>query len=368
MCNLFSIARPFLHLLPPEMAHELSFCAVRYGFLPSGKISTDPIISQNIFGLEFKNPLGMAAGFDKNAVAINSLLKQGFGFVEAGTVTPLPQSGNERPRVFRLSEDHAVVNRLGFNNKGLEYFIRHFYRRDKKLGIAGANIGKNKDTEKAVDDYVRALHTVYPHADYITINISSPNTKGLRDLQQREALSGLLVELSKARSDATVHHGKRVPLLLKIAPDIDYRQQEDIAEALLLYAIDGLIISNTTISRPASLISKNRNESGGLSGKPLFQLSTMVLAEMYKLTGGKIPIIGVGGISSAEDAYTKIRAGACLVQLYSALIYQGFSLVRDINNQLPQLLRRDGFTHISEAIGTAINPSPDSCDIHKIEP
>jgi dihydroorotate dehydrogenase len=355
MLDLFSITRPLLHSLSPETAHELALRALRHGLLPPQKTPTNPALLQNIFGLEFKNPIGLAAGFDKNAVAINSLLKQGFGFVEAGTVTPLAQSGNPKPRIFRLPEDKAIINRLGFNNNGLDYFVKYFSTRNKNLGIAGANIGKNKDAKNATEDYVCGLRAVYPHADYITINISSPNTKGLRDLQQREALFELLFELSKARSEATLTHKKHIPLLLKIAPDIDGKEREDIAEITLLHGIDGLIISNTTISRPPTLINKNDTENGGLSGAPLFSLATQTLSEIYKLTNGKIPIIGVGGISSPEDAYIKIRAGATLVQLYSALIYQGFGLVQSINNKLPKLLAQDGFTHISEAIGTGIN-------------
>lgn len=352
MVDIFSLARPFLHSLYPETAHEIGLFALRYNLLPTQKIPENPTLAQSILGMKFKTPIGLAAGFDKNAVAVNPLLKQGFGFVEAGTVTPLPQSGNPKPRVFRLSEDKAIINRLGFNNNGLECFIKHFSQHDKKLGIAGANIGKNKDSENAAEDYVRGLHAVYPYADYITINISSPNTKGLRDLQQRAALFELLSELTKARNAATLTHKKRVPLFLKIAPDINGEQREDIAETVLICGIDGLIISNTTISRPASLISKHRAENGGLSGAPLFPLSTLTLTEMYKLTGGKIPIIGVGGVSSAEDAYAKICAGASLVQLYSALVYQGFGLIRTITNELPKLLIRDGFSNIKEAIGT----------------
>ncbi len=354
MLDLFSLARPLLHALPPETAHNIGLSALRCGLVPPQEFQSNKILTQNILGMEFKNPVGIAAGFDKNAVAINPLLMQGFGFVEAGTVTPLPQSGNPKPRIFRLPEDKAVINRLGFNNNGLDYFVQNFSKRDKMLGIAGANIGKNKDTENAAEDYVRGLKAVYPHADYITINISSPNTKGLRDLQHREALSELLSELSKAGSNTAQTHGKKIPLFLKIAPDIDKNECEDIAETILKHAIDGLIVSNTTISRPQSLINQNRSEAGGLSGAPLFPLSTTILAEMYKFTKGKIPIIGVGGISSAEDAYIKIRAGASLIQLYSALIYQGFGLVRSINEKLPILLSQDGFSHISEAIGTSV--------------
>lgn len=348
---MFQFFRPLLHQLPPETTHNLGLFALQYGLLPTPKIIINPVLTQKIFGLEFKNPIGLAAGFDKNAVAINALLGQGFSFVEAGTVTPLPQDGNPKPRIFRLPEDKAVINRLGFNNKGLETYLRNFSNRNPALGIAGANIGKNKDASSAEADYAMGLTAVYPHADYITINISSPNTVGLRDLQAKEALDGLLLAISNARNNSAKQHQKTVPILLKIAPDIDALACEDIVEAVIKYAIDGLIISNTTISRPDNLYSQYKTQTGGLSGEPLFALSTQKLAYIYKLTGGKIPIIGVGGVSSAEDAYAKIRAGASLVQLYTALVYQGFSLVRRINNELPALLARDGFSNIAEAVG-----------------
>lgn len=351
MIDIFPIVKPVLYSLPPETAHSAALFALRHGFIPYKKQPENNMLSQNIWGLHFKNPIGLAAGFDKNAVAINNLLKQGFAFVEAGTVTPLAQAGNEKPRIFRLEEDKAIINRLGFNNMGLEYFVKNFSSRDKGLGIAGANIGKNKDTEDAASDYVKGLNSVYRYADYITINISSPNTKGLRDLQNKNALFELLSAINEARNKAEVIHHKRLPIMLKIAPDLDYKQCEEIAENVTAQNIDGLIISNTTISRPTSLKSKNRSEIGGLSGSPLFTLSTMIVKEMYKLTGKKIPIIGVGGISSTHDAYAKILAGASLLQLYSALIYQGFGLIRKINSELPELLARDGFSHIGEAIG-----------------
>ncbi len=352
MSALFSLARPFIHALPPEVAHNMGLCALSCGLLPTCPVKNSPLLTQNIFGLEFKTPLGLAAGFDKNAVAVNALLKQGFGFVEAGTVTPLPQSGNPKPRIFRLPEDNAVINRLGFNNGGLENFVKNFSQHDKALGIAGANIGKNKDTENAAEDYVKGLNAVYEFADYITINISSPNTKGLRNLQQKAALTNLLSEMANARKGLAAKYNRTVPLLLKIAPDINAEEREDIAAAVIENSLDGIIISNTTISRPDFLRSTHKTETGGLSGAPLFELSTQSLAEMYKLVGKKIPLIGVGGISSPADAYAKIRAGAALVQLYSALVYQGFGLVRAINEELPILLAKDGFRNVGEAVGT----------------
>ena len=244
-----------------------------------------------------------------------------------------------------------MINRLGFNNGGLAKFVANCSAHDKTRGIAGANIGKNKDQADAAADYVQGLKAVYPHADYITINISSPNTQGLRNLQGKEALGALLGALSQAKQESKIAHGKTVPLLLKIAPDLDQAECEDIAQVVLAHAIDGLIVSNTTVSRPESLVGAARGEVGGLSGAPLFALSTQTLATMYKLVGNRLPLIGVGGIASAEDAYAKIRAGASLVQLYSALVYQGFGLVRRINRELPQLLARDGFSQITQAIG-----------------
>ncbi len=341
---------PLIHLLPPERAHALGLWALKYSLLPSARIAANPMLTQKLFGLEFSNPIGLAAGFDKNAEALEALHLQGFGFVEAGTVTPLPQEGNPQPRMFRLKKDTAVINRLGFNNRGLTPFVAALAARTGG-GIVGANIGKNKNAEDAVGDYVGGLEAVYAHADYITINISSPNTQGLRAMQKREQLTQLLSSLMAAKKRQLAACGKNVPLLLKIAPDLDEPDLHDVAEVALALAMDGLIISNTTIKRPRTLQSGLHGEQGGLSGAPLFALSTEVLARMYKLTGGKIPLIGVGGVSSAEDAYKKIRAGASLVQLYTALVYQGFGVVRDIVEGLPALLERDGFKHISEAVG-----------------
>ena len=347
-----NIFLPLIHLLPPERAHALGLWALKNSLLPPSHITPSPMLAQKLFGLEFSNPIGLAAGFDKNAEALAPLHRQGFGFVEAGTVTPLPQEGNPQPRLFRLKKDAAVINRLGFNNNGLAPFVAALSTRTGG-GVVGANIGKNKNAEDAVDDYVRGLEAVYAHADYITINISSPNTQGLRAMQKREQLTQLLTSLMEAKKRQRAACGKNVPLLLKIAPDLDEPDMEDVAEVALALAIDGMIISNTTIKRPRTLQSGLHGEQGGLSGAPLFALSTEVLARMYTLTQGKLPLIGVGGVSSAADAYTKIRAGASLVQLYTALVYQGFGMVRAIVEGLPTLLARDGFKHISEAVGTS---------------
>lgn len=338
-------------MLPPEVAHQLGIMALENRLLMAQPLLNYSILETNILGLNFKNPIGLAAGFDKNAQAINALLAQGFGFVEAGTTTPLAQPGNPRPRLFRLSEDAAVINRLGFNNTGVTAFVKNFRRHDKDKGVAGANIGKNKDSEDAIGDYLTAMKAVYPYADYIAVNISSPNTMGLRDLQKSDALAALLDGLMALKNMLQSETHRTVPVLLKIAPDLELQEKAIIAKAALLYKLDGLIISNTTISRPESLRSRNKNEQGGLSGNPVFELSTQALSDMYRLTEGKLPIIGVGGVSNAQNAYAKIRAGASLVQLYTALVYQGFGIVRDLCDGLVECLQRDGFSHISEAVG-----------------
>ncbi|MDE3059853.1 MAG: quinone-dependent dihydroorotate dehydrogenase [Pseudomonadota bacterium] len=349
MAALFPLIRPLIHCLPPETAHSLALLALRRNLLPPAPAFSSPMLEVEAFGLHFPNPVGLAAGFDKNAEAIGPLLAQGFGFVECGTVTPKPQTGNPKPRIFRLPEDGAVINRLGFNNNGLEAFVRQL--RQKQSGTVGANIGKNRDSANAIDDYAAGLRAVYPYADYVTVNISSPNTEGLRDLQKGARIVELLQALHSLRRECEHLHNRRVPLLLKIAPDLSSAEQEDIAGAALAHGIDGLIISNTTVSRPDGLKSPYAREKGGLSGKPLFEPSTEMLGNFYRLTGGKLPLIGVGGISSAEDAYKKLCSGATLLQLYTALTYRGFGLVREIQSGLVNLLKRDGFTHISQVIG-----------------
>lgn len=349
--NIYKHLRPLIFCLPPEMAHNLSVMALQNRLLFEAPPKIYSALETNWCGLHFRNPVGLAAGFDKNARAVDGLLVQGFGFVEAGTVTPLAQPGNPQPRLFRLIEDEAVINRLGFNNDGLKSFVKHYSARDRRKGVAGANIGKNKNSDDAVSDYVTCMKAVYAHADYITVNVSSPNTQGLRDLQKSDALGALLSALSEVRNEAMRRGQARVPLLLKIAPDLDASDKEGIAQAALANGVEGLIISNTTVSRPGHLKSPLAAEQGGLSGRPLFDLSTQTLSDMYRLTGGTLMLIGVGGIAGAEDAYRKIRAGAGLVQLYSALVYQGFGLVNAICEGLVQCLKRDGFSHISEAVG-----------------
>lgn len=348
--NLYNIYRPLLFLLPAETAHHLALGVLKTGLLPLGSAGKNyPELEQQIAGIRFPNPLGLAAGFDKNAEALPALHRAGFGFVEAGTVTPLPQPGNPKPRLFRLEEDRAVINRLGFNNKGIKAFVGNIRRlRQAHPHITvGANIGKNKDTEKMADDYIKCLHEVYNLTHYITINISSPNTPGLRSIQKAEILGDFLTSIQKE----TERYGQRTPLFLKISPDVSEEELTDICRLALELKLDALIISNTTISRPETLSSPLKAETGGLSGKPLKPLAHSTLRQAYQLTGGRIPLIGVGGISSAEDAYARIRAGASLVQLYSALVYEGLGLVPEILEGLSALLRKDGFSHISEAVG-----------------
>ncbi len=305
-----------------------------------------------MWGLDFPNPIGLAAGCDKDARVPDAMLNLGFGFVEIGTVTPRPQPGNPKPRVFRLDEDRAIINRMGFNSAGLDTVIHRLSRR-ARWGIVGVNIGKNRDSDEAANDYENGIVRAAEVADYLVVNVSSPNTPGLRELQARAALDALLQRLVDARGKTNFE----VPLLLKIAPDLTSDQRRDIAEVALATRIDGLIVSNTTIDRPASLRSRNAGEAGGLSGRPLFSASTALLADMYRLTERKLPLIGVGGVGSAADAYAKIRAGASLVQLYTALGFEGPALVARIKMGLADLLRRDGFASVGEAIGSA-HPGP----------
>jgi len=348
----YAFFRPLLFCLSAETAHRAAILALKSGLLPAQPSTLYTSLQQKFWGLTFNNPVGIAAGFDKNAETMSGLSKQGFGYLEIGTVTPLPQSGNPKPRLFRLTEDEAVINRMGMPGGGLTPFIERMKKFHPHRSIPmGINIGKNKDSASALEDYSICLKAVYPFADYITLNISSPNTAGLRDLQHKHALEELLMVLLSTRRDLEKNTARRVPLILKVAPDLLPAEREDIAEIALKLELDGIIATNTTISRN-NLRSPNGRESGGLSGKPLMQLSTEILRDFYRLTQGKIPLIGCGGIASAEDAYAKIRAGASLVQLYSAFVYQGFGLVREIASGLDSLLQSKGFSHISEAIGT----------------
>jgi dihydroorotate dehydrogenase len=352
MTAFLDLAARLLRLLPAEMAHRLTvraLAATPPGWIaggPWGAWEEDHILATRVFGLDFPNPIGLAAGFDKNAETFRHMAALGFGFAEIGSVTPRPQPGNPRPRLFRLPEDQAIVNRLGFNNDGLAAVQARLRRRPPRMqGILGANLGRNKDSTDAAADYAAGVRALAPLADYLVVNVSSPNTPGLRALQGREPLAALLAAVRAARG------GPSPPLLLKIAPDLTEADKADIAEVALEGGVDGLIVSNTTIARPAGLASPAAVEAGGLSGRPLFAPSTAVLADMYRLTSGRLPLIGVGGIAGAEDAYAKIRAGASLLQLYTALVYQGPGLVARIKRGLAARLRADGFASLAAAVG-----------------
>jgi dihydroorotate dehydrogenase len=349
MPSLFDLALPLMRLLPPEAAHRASIRALSAGLAPRASMADPADLSVRLWRRNLPNPVGLAAGFDKDVEVADAMLAFGFGFVEVGTITPLPQKGNPKPRVFRLSEDRAVINRLGFNSAGLEAAARRLALRRSKGGFVGANIGKNRDTQDDIGDYVEGVRVLAPLADYLTVNISSPNTPGLRNLQRKTAVTRLIAQLMEARGRATPRNPP--PLLVKIAPDLTADERSDLAEAALSSGIDGLIVANTTVARPACLKSRLAHEPGGLSGEPLFAPSTTLLSDMYRLTSGKVPLIGVGGIASGADAYQKIRAGASLVQLYTALVFHGPSLVQRIKRELSALLARDGFTSISAAVG-----------------
>ena len=350
MSDWFAPAARLLGCLDPEQAHRLTIWFLRQGLAPASRSEPDPILQSTVFGLTFPNPVGLAAGFDKNAAVPDAMLRLGFGFVEFGSVTPRPQVGNPRPRLFRLAADRAVINRLGFNNAGLQAVVANLARHRDRIGIVGANLGANKDSTDRMQDYVVGLQYLGPLVDYVTINVSSPNTPGLRALQGPQELDELLDRLLAARARLA----KPVPLLLKIAPDLAAADLRDIAEVALRRQLDGLIVSNTTIGHRDRLRSPARGETGGLSGAPLFEPSTAVLADMYRLTQGRIPLIGTGGIGSGADAYAKVRAGASLVQLYTALIYQGPPLLGRIKRDLAARLRADGFRSLSQAVGSAI--------------
>jgi len=344
---MMDLAVALIRLLPPETAHHVTVeLAARFGaFLPRAA-ADDPRLRVDALGLSFPNPVGLAAGFDKNARAFRTMLKMGFGHVECGTVTPRPQPGNPRPRLYRLPEDGAVINRMGFDNDGMEAVGARLARRGR--GIVGINIGANRDSADRIADYRLALARLAPLADYVAVNVSSPNTPGLRGLQQRDELRALLETLTEARGQG------RAALLLKIAPDLDEHQMDDIAAVVLEAGIEGLIVANTTLARPAALKSRLAREAGGLSGKPLFEPSTRILAEMRRRVGTRLVLVGVGGIASGADAYRKIRAGASLVQLYTALVYGGGGLVTRIKRELLACLERDGLSRIADAVGADV--------------
>jgi len=353
MIDVFPLLRPFIHALDAERAHSATIAALKMGLDGlAGQSKDPPTLACSVFGLDFPNPIGLAAGFDKNADVINPVHKMGFGFAEAGTVTPKAQTGNAKPRLFRLTTEKAVINRFGFNNKGLDYFACGLKKLTPgSLKPFGANVGANKNSVDKTEDYVAGIHRLYGMADYFTVNISSPNTPGLRALQSREALSDLVQRVLTARTKEMATGKAYMPILVKISPDLTQEDIADIAQVTSESAIDGLIVSNTTITRPKDLSSPHKAEIGGLSGAPLFKQSTKILADVYCATEGKLPLIGVGGIASGADAYLKIRAGASLVQLYSALIFEGPGLVDRIKKELVLLLEKDGFSSVKDAVG-----------------
>jgi dihydroorotate dehydrogenase len=341
---------PLLRWFDPEDAHRLAIQGLRL-LPPVRPRPDDPKLAVRAFGLNFANPIGMAAGFDKSAEAPDALLRLGFGFVEIGTVTPKPQAGNPRPRLFRLERDEAVINRMGFNNDGADAVLRRLAGRAHLTGIVGVNVGANKDASDRVADYVKLIETFAPVASYFTVNVSSPNTPGLRNLQQAAALDDLLAKVIDARERVQKNAGDS-PVLLKIAPDLSLTELDDVVHIARSRRVDGMIVGNTTLARPSTLREQNRaKEQGGLSGRPLFRLSTRMVAETYVRAEGAFPLIGVGGIDTGGAALTKIRAGASLIQLYSSLIYKGLGLVEDIKNDLASTLLRTGRDSLSEIVG-----------------
>jgi len=347
----FPITGRLLRSLDPETAHALTIRALALGLMPGPGTADDAALAQTLWNRRFPNPLGLAAGFDKNGVVVDALSRLGFSHVEVGTVTPLPQSGNPKPRLFRLPEREAVVNRMGFNNDGVRALVERLRIRAARNapGIVAINLGKNKLSPRAADDYVAGVREAAPWADMLVINVSSPNTPGLRALQGRGPLKEILFRSLRARS--IVRPDDPPPLLLKIAPDLTPEDKEDIAAAVLETGVDGLVVSNTTVERPVELSEAARGEGGGLSGRPLFAPSTALLGEMWRLTGGRVPMIGVGGVSTGDEAYAKIRAGASLVQLYTALIYRGPAIIPSIKNGILRRLKADGFASVAEAVG-----------------
>jgi dihydroorotate dehydrogenase len=354
---LSDYALTLLRRLPPEAAHRATLRLLALGLGPRSHTPDPPRLATRLWGRVFPNPVGLAAGFDKNAEVPDAMLAMGFGFTEIGTVTPQPQPGNPRPRLFRLEQDRAIINRLGFNSEGLAAVQQRLAQRRQRrpaigVGPIGANLGRNRKTGDEIEDYVAGVRALAPLADYLVVNISSPNTPGLRELQRTNAVERLMARLLPARAETVPNDPP--PLLLKIAPDLTAEERTDLAKAALACGIDGLIVSNTTVARPETLCSPDAHEPGGLSGKPLFGPSTQLIADMARLTAGRIPIVGVGGIASGADAYAKIRAGASLVQLYTALTFEGPGLVTRIKRELDALLARDGFGSVADAVGKAM--------------
>ena len=349
---MFSFLRPFIFTLDPEKAHDLAIKSLKYNFLPQNlfQVDDEEILNTNLFGKKIQNPIGLAAGFDKSAEVYNEIFKLGFGFVEVGTITPKEQYGNKKPRMFRLEKDQALINRLGFNNDGSE-IVKNRIENNLPNGVLGINIGPNKDTSDMVNDFLKCAKIFFPLGDYVTINISSPNTEGLRDFHKEENLKDLLIKINQIREESNFNKS----FLLKISPDLDDSFIDSIVGLSLEKNINGIILTNTTNSNRENLLDIKKNESGGLSGKPIKNLSTNLIKKFYKQLKGKIPIIGVGGIDSGESAFEKITSGASAVQLYTGMIYKGPTIVKEIKKELIAILREKGFKNISEAVGSNLN-------------
>lgn len=359
MADLYRLVDPLLRRIDPESAHRSALALLRAGLVPADRGSDDPVLACELFGRKISNPIGLAAGFDKNAMAVDRVGRLGFGFVELGGVTPRPQPGNPRPRLFRLQEDRAVINRMGFNNDGMQAIGARLVARKERGKPVGINLASNSDTTDPAGDFAALVAHFTPIADYLTVDISCPNTPNGKIFQQAGPLDDLLAQLKDVRSRTAKQVAcAEPPMLIKSAPDLTEAEKAGIAAAALKHRIDGMIISNTTTHRSASLRSRHKSERGGLSGQPLFAASTALLGDFRVLTEAKIPLIGVGGIFSGQDAYAKIRAGASAVQLYTALVFEGPGLVRRIKNDLAALLKRDGFSRLADAVGVENRQTP----------
>ena len=349
---MFSFLRPFIFSLDPEKAHELAIKSLKYNFFPGNlfTVNNEEILKTTLFGREIQNPIGLAAGFDKSAEVYNEIFKLGFGFVEVGTVTPKQQYGNEKPRIFRLERDKALINRLGFNNDGSEVVKKRIENNFPK-GLLGINIGPNKDTSDMANDFLQCAEIFFPLGDYITINISSPNTKGLREFHKPKYLNELLGKINDIRKKSNFNKS----FLLKISPDVEDEFIDNIIELVLQHNIDGVILTNTTNQNRDNLLDIKKNEIGGLSGKPIRNLSTELIKKFYKQLKGRIPIIGVGGVDSGKSTFEKLAAGASAIQLYTGMVYKGPTIVKEIKKELIQIMKQKGFKNLKEVIGSNIN-------------
>ncbi len=345
---MFSTLRPYIFSLDPEVAHDLAISSLKVNFLPESlfNVQNEEMLAIDLFNKKLKNPLGLAAGFDKSAEVYNSLFKLGFGYVEVGTVTPKKQLGNPKPRIFRLEKDHALINRLGFNNHGSEAVAQRIAQ-NKPKGFLGINIGPNRDTLNKLEDFKLCLLKLYDLADYITINISSPNTKGLRDFHDEDSMSNLLENLNKLKKEKNI----KKPLTIKLSPDINHSDISNIAEIITKYRIDGIIVSNTTDKNREKLLDPKKNESGGLSGQPIKDISTTLVKKFYREFNKKITIIGVGGVDSGKSAFEKITSGASAIQLYTGMVYKGPGIIKEIKKELVSILKKEKIKNIREAIG-----------------